>query len=562
MPQTVTAWTQLAPRYEALASDHLTPEHAPDWLRHWSDLEKDVWDIRAHLTRAKDANPSDRDAEEAYLAFLQHVQPEVTRASHGLNQKLLALSGWQPEAQHEQMLRQLRNAAALFREENVTLETEAHRLANEFNKITGAQRAVVNGEALTLPEAQRLLLQPDRGVRESAWRAIMAARLKSAPQLDAVFLELLKLRRQMARNAGFPNYRDYVWQAMNRFDYSPRDTRTLHEAVEQTVTPLLARVFAERRAAFGLDALRPWDTSADSQGRAALVPFTGTQELEDIAQRIFEALDRDLGAQFARMREGGYLDLEPRAEKVPGYGYCDYFPRALQPFIYWSAVGTDGDVRVLMHEAGHAFHFLASGQPHHLVWNFMSPIEFAEVGSQAMELLTLPLLERPVGFYDAEDAARARRDKLETVLRQFISQATADAFQQWLYAEAPEDVTIAQIDAKWLECAARFERGVDTHGLDRERAKGWQFVHVFAYPLYMLEYSLAWIGALQIWRGAQHNPALALERYKAALALGGTCPLPELFEAAGARFAFDEATLRELMGFVEEQLFGTPGLQG
>lgn len=548
------AWSAFAPRYESLASEPLTPPDIAAWLERWSDLEKDVMEVQAQLMRAKDADPTDKHAERAFVGFVQEVQPEVMRAGQRLKDRLLAQTGWEPGPAHVQMLRRLRGEAALYHEENLPLLTEITTLSNEFNKITGALRARGNGQELPIPQAQRLLLGPDRAQREAAWRGIAEANLGAAPQLDALFLRLLGLRREVTRNAGCENYRAFAWQAMSRFDYTPDDTRELHHGVEQHVVPLQTRVNAERREHLGLETLRPWDTQADPQGRPALQPFITTEEYSATAERIFQTLDPDLGAQFAAMREGGFLDLDPRPEKVPGYGYCNYLPRTGSPYIYWSAVGTDTDVRVLMHEAGHAFHFLASGGTGHLVWNILSPIEFAEVGSQAMELLTLPLLEKPVGYYSPEEAARARWDKIETVLRQFTGQATGDAFQQWLYAEAPEDVTIEQIDSKWLECSERFDSGVDWRGLEDVRAKGWQFVHIFAIPLYLLEYSLAWIGALQVWQAALHDPEVALRRYKEALALGGTRPLPELFEVAGARFAFDAETMRGLMALLEEQL--------
>ncbi|WP_052351923.1 M3 family oligoendopeptidase [Deinococcus pimensis] len=553
-PSEPVRWSTFAPRYEALAAETPTAADVAAWLERWSDLIKDVGEARAALMRAKDADPTDEAAEAAYVAFVRDVQPEVTRAEQVLNERLLAVRDWTPEPRHEQMLRGVRTEAELYREENLPLETEIATLSNDFNKITGALRARVGGEELSIPQAQRRLLDPDRAVREAAWRAIQAANREAAPALDDLFLRLLALRRRVARNAGFDTYRDYAWRAMNRFDYTPEDTRELHHAVETHVTPLLRRVNEDRARGLGLPALRPWDTQADPSGLPALAPFTSTEEYVETARRIFDTLDPTLGAQFGAMADGGYLDLAPRPGKVPGYGYCNYLPRTGSPYIYWSAVGTDGDVRVLMHEAGHAFHFLASGRPDDLAWNLLSPIEFAEVGSQAMELLTLPLLEKPVGYYDAADAARARRDKAETVLRQFTGQATGDAFQQWLYADAPEDVTIDMIDAKWLECHARFNEGVDWSGFEDARAKGWQFVHVFAYPLYLIEYSLAWMGALQVWQGARRDPAAALERYRAALSLGGTRPLRELFETAGARFAFDEGTMRGLVDLLAGEL--------
>lgn len=181
-------------------------------------------------------------------------------------------------------------------------------------------------------------------------------------------------------------------------------------------------------------------------------------------------------------------------------------------------------------------------------------MEFAEVASQAMELLALPYLGRDEGgFYNPEDAKRARQEGLERVLLVLLYVAKGDAFQHWVYTEAPEDVSAAELDAKWTELDERFAPGLDWTGLGHVRAKGWQYFHIFVVPFYMLEYAFAWLGAVQIWQNALSDPQATLKKYRAALALGGTRPLPELFEAAGARFAFDRETVGELMRFVYAQ---------
>jgi len=273
-------------------------------------------------------------------------------------------------------------------------------------------------------------------------------------------------------------------------------------------------------------------------------------ELEEGLVRIFSRLDPELAEQFAAMCDG-WLDLESRKGKVPGLGYQSFFPKQKMPYIYHSVNGTHTDVWVMAHEAGHAFHSLSASAHHDLVWNLDAGMEFAEVASQAMELLVLPhLTEDEGGFYDPGDASMARREGLERVLNSLPNLAYADAFQHWLYAEAPEDVSVAEIDAKWSELEERFSPGVNWSGLEHMRAKGWQFVHIFAVPFYMLEYAYAWLGAIQIWQNALSDPQAALKKYREALALGGTRPLPELFETAGARFAFDRETVGELMRFV------------
>ena len=417
----------------------------------------------------------------------------------------------------------------------------------------GSLSVELDGETLTVPEAEKKLLEPDRALRERAWRAVQTAKLSVSSELDELFLKLLKLRRQLAVNASLPDFRSFAWRHWNRFDYTPEESMALHASIASAVVPIIVKLREERQEDLGLTGLRPWDTSVDPASREPLHPFTTVTELEDGMARIFTRLDPELAEQFNSLRDG-WLDLEAREGKVPGLGYQGFFPVSKKPFIYWSVNGTHRDVWVLVHEAGHAFHSLASVAYNDLTWNFYPGLEFAEVASQTMELLMLPYLSNNEGgFYNEEDAARAKREGLERVMLALPNLAYADAFQHWLYAEAPEDVSIEAIDAKWIELSEQFAPGVNWAGLEHLRAKGWQSIHIFAEPFYMLEYAFAWLGAVQIWRNALQNPQTALKKYRAALALGGTKPLPELFETAGARFAFDRETIGEAMRFVYSQ---------
>jgi oligoendopeptidase F len=546
-------WAQLGPRYEALGEQDLTTGNVGDWLSKWSELEKDVEEQLVTLQRAKDENTRDKAAETAYLTFVQDVRPPLEVANQHLKLKLLNLKGYEPSSETAEFIKRFRNEAELFRDANAPLLAEETALSSEYNTLLGGLTVELDGSALTLPEAEKRLLEPDRALRERAWRAIGKAKLSISDELDALFLELLELRRQLARNAGLPNYRDFRWREFNRFDYTPEDSQTFHDAIATEAVPLLVALREARQEEMNLSALRPWDLSVDPQGRAPLTPFKTVDELEEGLARIFSRLDPELAAQFGTLREG-WLELETREGKVPGLGYQSFFPKSKKPYIYWSANGTHRDVLVLVHEAGHAFHSLASVARNDLVWNFYPGMEFAEVASQAMELLTLPYLSKEAGgFYSDEDTARAKREGLERVLHQLPGQAQSDAFQHWLYTEAPADVTPGDLDAKWLELSETFSPGVDWSGLERERAKGWHYFHIFAVPFYMLEYAYAWLGAVQIWQNALRDPRTALSDYRAALALGGTRPLPELFETAGAHFAFDRQTVGELMRFVYEQ---------
>ncbi len=550
--ETSLLWETYRPSYDELAERGLSTENVSAWLHDWSELAKDLDEQIAALQRAKDEDTRNKEAEAAFTAFIREIFPKVERASQRLKERLLTLDGYVPDAESAEFVKRFRNEADLFREANAQLLADEAALSSEYNTRVGGLTVDLDGETLTLPEAEKRLLEPDRDLRERAWRARSEAKLSVTGELDDLFLKLLKLRRQIAKNTGL-DYRAYAWRRWNRFDYTPAKSLTFHESIEQEVAPLVRRLHEERQAEMNLPALRPWDLAVDPSARPPLKPFTTVVELENGLERIFSRLDPELAAQFASLR-GGWLELENREGKVPGLGYQSFFPKSGKPYIYHSAAGTHSDVTVLVHEAGHAFHSLASAERNDLIWNFYPGMEFAEVASQTMELLTLPYLhEDNGGFYNQEDATRAKQEGLDRVLGALPRLAQADAFQHWLYADAPEDVSTEEIDAKWTELSERFSPGLDWSGLEHIRAKGWQYFHIFVVPFYMLEYAFAWLGAVQIWQNVLHDPQAALKRYREALALGGTRPLPELFEAAGAKFAFDRATVGELMHFVYAQ---------
>lgn len=548
----VSDWADLKPRFLALERETLTLENAASWLERWSELTAEVQETDVSLMTRYHENTVDSEAETAYNRFLSEVYPRSIEAEQRLKSKLLALEGYVPPLEHRMILKRFAGEAAIYREANVALQAECTVLGNEYDKLKASREVRIGSETLSIPMAQKRLLEPDRNVREAAWHGLMDYQLGIAPETDALFGKLLELRHQETKNTDFPDFVAYTWQTMSRFDYSPEQARELHESVKLEVVPLLRELREERKKTLGLEQLRPWDAQPDPLGREPLKPFSSVGEFEDGLERIFTALDPELGEMFAEMRAQGNLELEERSGKIPNYGYNTFFAQSKQSYIYWNATGAEWDVRVLLHEAGHAFNFLSSMKANLLVWDIAPPLEFCEVASQAMELLALPLLERPIGFYSSEDAARARRDKLETVLRTMVSVALEDKFQHWLYTQP--SVTVFDLDAKWLELSAEFGAGIDWSGLEREQAKSWQNGHILTAPLYMLEYAIAWLGALELWKNSLENPKKALEQYKFALTLGGSRPLPELFEAAGIRFAFDRATVRELMNFVRVQL--------
>ena len=543
-------WDDIAPVYDALAVMPIAPGEEEAWLQLWSRFEEVVDEAATVAMVAYTCDTSDAAKESANLRWSADILPKAGEQQVRLAKRLLTLDISREDMQTT--LRGFRTDVEIFREENVPLFSEIEEQTTTYQRITGGLQVEWEGESRTIPQLQPLLRERDRSVRERAFRAAAGAYLEQRDTLATLFDRMFALRQQVARNAGFPDYQAYAFRAKHRFDYTPADCAAFHRAVEATVSPAVERLMAYRRERLGLEQLRPWDTQVELSSLSAVRPFTNQAGLVEPARRIFDALDPELGAQFRRMADEGLLDLESRRGKAPG-GYCTKLSWRGLPFIFMNAVGIPDDVNTLVHEAGHSFHdFLSHPQP--FIWQRSVTHEAAELASMSMELLVAPHLAKPDGYYALEDARSAEIEHLEDVLGSLAHIASVDAFQRWIYTD-PEGGDGAARDATWLALRARFERGVDWSGLERERVARWyRQLHIFEYPFYYIEYGIAQLGALQVWRASLADPRGTVARYKRALALGGTRSLPEIYREAGARLIFDEDSMGALVALVEQRI--------
>jgi oligoendopeptidase F len=528
-----------------------TPETLEQWLLDRSELDAAVNQAYTILYIRMTCQTDDPARAEAHKKYIETVEPAVAAISDKLDRKYLESrqQAALDERRYAVYERRVRADVDLFRQENIPLKTEESLLAQEYQAVSGAMTVEFQGAERTMPEMGKFLLEPDRDLREAAWRAAARRRMADRDRLDGLFEKMLAVRARLAANAGCRDFAEYQFRAFHRFDYTPADCRAYHEAVARTAVPLLHSILDDRRRRMRLDRLRPWDTAVDPEGLPPLKPFAQPDELTAKAGEVFRRTDPALGDQFATLDRLGLLDLTSRKGKAPG-GYQAALNEARRPFIFMNAVGTDGDVRTLLHEGGHAFHSLAAAREPLVAYRH-APLEFCEVASMGMELLADGHLDV---FYGPEDLKRSRRRHLEGIVSTLPWVATIDAFQQWIYSHPGHGREDRR--AAWLETFDRFGGGVvDWTGLDEEKACWWhRQLHIFEYPFYYIEYGIAQLGALGLWAHARRDAPDALGAYRRALALGGSRPLPELFAAAGIRFDFSEATIAPLMRDVAEQL--------
>ena len=520
------------------------------WLLHWGELNAALDEESSRRYIAMTCHTDNAEAEKAYLQLVEDIEPQLKPRQFKLSEIYLGhpLRVALPQARYEVFDRDTRVQVELFRPENVPLETAEAKLAQQYQKLSGALAVTFRGEEKTLVQMSRYLEEPDRALRQETWELVVGRRLQEAEKFDDIFDQQVKLRETIAAHAGLANYRDFAFRAKGRFDYTPDDCLRFHDAVEREIMPLVRELQTARRQQLGVPALRPWDMEVDPFHRAPLRPFEQVEEMVRRTQNIFNRLDGTLAGGFQQMQDLRVLDLANRKGKAPG-GYQSTLNEARLPFIFMNAVGVQRDVETMLHEAGHAFHALATRAEDFYFYRH-APIEFCEVASISMELLGNEHLEE---FYPAPEANRARRTHLEGIAKFFPWMATVDAFQHWIYSHPGH--SRAERAAAWRAILDRFGGLVDWSGHEQARAHLWhRQLHIFIHPFYYVEYGIAQLGALQVWANSKRDHARALRDYQHALALGGSRPLPELFAAAGCRFDFSTQTIKPLVELVRTEL--------
>lgn len=553
MDFTITDWDALEPYFKELSERKIdSKEYLEQWLKDVSEVEAVVSEDACWRQIRMTCDTENKDFESAFNFFYTQIQPKIQPYADLLNRKLIEspFTSELDQKKYFTYLRSVKKNIELFREANIPLQSELSVLQQQYGAISGKMTVEIDGREYTMQQATRFLEQPDRSVREKVYYKIAERRLKDKEQLNDLFTKLLSLRQRVAINAGFANYRDYKFVEMGRFDYTPADCYLFHESVRKEVLPLVNEIYAHKKKKLLLDDLRPWDLDAEPEGIQPLKPFVSGEELLEKTIACFEKLEPFFAGCLKKMNELKHLDLTSRKGKAPG-GYNMPLSESGAPFIFMNASGQMSDVTTMVHEGGHAVHsFLA----HHLeLTSFKEyPTEMAEVASMAMELFSMDYWD--VFFDNEEELRRAKRHQLERVITIFPWIATIDKFQHWLY-ENPGHST-EERTASWVRIQNEFSSEVvDFTGLDRFRQISWQRqLHLFEVPFYYIEYGIAQLGAIGMWKQFRENKANALGNYTQALNLGGTKTLPDLYAAAGLSFDFSPERINDLITFVRNEL--------
>src|SRR5690554_6439725 len=547
-------WIHLKPYFEDLKNRKIdTAESLKKWLKDRSELTSVLSEEFAWRYIRMNIDTNNEAYQEKFQYFVENINPEIAPYEDALNRKLNSSSfieDLKKDPDFEILLKSVKTNIELFRKENIPLQTQLENESQKFGSIAAKMSVEIDGEECTIQQAAKQLKSEDRALREKTYYLIQNRRAEDKEALHLLFDKLIDLRQKVAKNADFDSYRDYMFKAMERYDYGPEDCFEFHSSIAEKAVPYSEEISLIRKKKLNIDPLRPWDTAVDIEGKAPLKPFKNGEELLDKTIECFYLIDPFFGNCLLQMKEKELLDLESKKGKAPGGFNYPLYESGL-PFIFMNAVGSMRDVTTMIHEGGHAVDSVLT-HPLELVEFKNMPSEIAESASMSMELISMDYWH--VFFDNEEDLRRAKRDQLLDVMTVLPWVAAIDKFQHWIYTN--KNHSHQEREEQWLELMKTFgSKHIDWSGLEDFKAINWQKqLHLFEVPFYYIEYGMAQLGAVAIWKNYRDQPQKAIQQYKDALSLGYTRSIHEVYETAGIKFDFSKEYVAELMEFVYNEI--------
>ncbi len=549
----ITKWEDLQPYYEELLKREInSADELRQWLSDRSELESVLQEDVAWRYIKMSCDTTNKSYSESFNYYVSTIEPNISPYSDKLNKKLLSsdhLKEIDDRGMHI-MLRSIKKQVEIFREENIQLFAELQQKEQNFATIAGAMTVEVDGQEITLQQASNYLRETDRAKRQDVFQMILSRRLKDKVELDDLFDELLKLRHQIALNAGFENFRDYMFAALGRFDYTKEDCFEFHDSVSKELIPLVREIHLKRKAQLGYNELKPWDLDVDPSGKPALVPFHGQAELMEKTIKCFSSLNKFLGSCMGTLKDMKRVDLDSRKGKAPGgFNYPLY--ESGVPFIFMNSSNSLRDLVTIVHEGGHAVHSILTRNLEYVEYK-STPSEVAELASMGMELISMEKWD--CFFDDPEELRRAKTQHLESILTSLPWIAAIDKFQHWIYTN-PGHTKSDRKDA-WEQIISQFTTSeVSYEGYEDAISYSWQKqLHLYQVPFYYIEYGMAQLGAIALWKNYIDNPSNTLEQYIDALKLGYTEDIGTIYKTAGIKFDFSRSYISDLAGFVKQEV--------
>lgn len=487
---------------------------------------------------------------EKEMEYLFGIQPRLNVEMKAFHEVLLAsafLADFEKEL-GELYIQQIKADIRLTDACNVELQVKESMLKQEYSKTAAAPTTQFHGEELNFYGLLKKMQSDDRPIRKEAMEAWAALYESISEKLDSIYTELMKLRLQMAENLGFSSYEEMVFLKMGRYTYTPEDLAVFRRQVCEYVVPICEKLFENQRQRLGIDTLHYYDESiVFSDGNA--MPIGTTQELLEKAGKMYREISKETGDFFDFMLAYDLFDLETRNGKQQG-GYCTTFPDYKAPLIFSNFNGTDADIDVLTHEAGHSFEAYEAMRRIPLTEQTFSTSEVAEIHSMSMEFFTYPWME----LFFGEHAEKYRKSHLWDALECVPYMACVDEFQHRVYEEKLFDAMERR--KVWSELEKKYMPWRDYDGnIFLENGGFWmQKQHIFMEPFYYIDYALARFGSLEYYGHMMQDYQSAWEDYYHLCCAGGSRSYPELLKIGNLSSPLEEGTVKKILDSIEEYI--------
>ncbi len=501
----------------------------------------------ASLNFSRDINDEEAKEEKDYY---DSIGPDMTEIGDKFD-KVVNESTFKAELSQkwgDKFLKDIETSLKTFDPKIKGMLKKETDLRNEYTKLTAGAKIKYDGKEYNLAGLGPFHSDEDRDVRKKSLEARYNWFSENADALDEMYDKLVKLRHKIAVTLGYENFIELGYMRMGRSDYGPKEVANFRKQIVDHVVPIVNKLHDKKKDILGLDNLYFYDGINFKDGDPK--PKGTPEHLVKEAQVMYKELSKETGDFFDMMVEEDLMDLVNREGKRPG-GFCTSFPKYDRPYIFSNFNGTDHDITVLTHEAGHAFQCYSSrNQP--LLGYLWPTMEAAEIHSMSMEFFTWPWMEK----FFKEDTGRFKYKHVAGSLSFLPYGACVDHFQHWVY-ENP-NATPKKRNQKWLELESVYLPNRDYDDLDFPKTGGiWQGqLHIYQMPFYYIDYTLAQTCAFQFWVKNEKDSKNAWSDYVRLCNAGGSLSFTELVSLAGLESPFDDGCLESVVKHVNEWLDG------
>jgi M3 family oligoendopeptidase len=510
-------------------------------LQQWDRLRRrlESWSALTSLHFSQDTR---NEAYKKAKQYCDELQPKLTALEIEMKRRLLSS---QNRAELEDILG--KHVFSLWEADITTFDpvieadlVKESKLVNQYIELLASAAIEFAGETVNLSGIDKYTQNSDRNVRYQAEQARWQFFNEHQAELDGIYDELVKLRHQMALKLGYDNYIGLGYKRRQRIDYTEADVQSYRDEVVKEVVPLATKIIAKKAENLNLEEIYFWDESVfDLKGNPQ--PHGEHDWMLGQAQQMFDAMHPELGDFFRMMVEAHLLDLKTRPGKAGG-GFCTSFPTYNVPYIFANFNGTKGDVEVFTHEMGHAFQYWQSRNLP--LSDYLWPtLESCEIHSMSLEFLTWSQMDK---FFNG-DADRFRQIHLAQSILFLPYGCAVDHFQHLVYAN-PE-ATPQERNQMWQKMEARYLPWRKYGDLVYPSQGGlWQAkLHIYCYPFYYIDYTLALCCAMQFWVKAESNYQDTLSEYIALCQRGGQAPFQALVKSANLVSPFEPGCLAQVI---------------